>query len=644
MCGIAGFVNLAGEHADGALLRDMVATLHHRGPDAQGYETLGPAALGHARLAIIDLSGGAQPMRTDDGLWITFNGEIYNYVELREELVARGRRFVTRSDTEVILHAYREYGPDCVTRFNGQFAFALWDEGPRTLFLSRDRLGKKPLYYAERPRQFVFGSEMKAILAHPAVPRALDLPGLDQILTFWSTVPPRTIFDGIKELPSGHSLLLQDGKARTWAYWRLDYTPDERRRSEADYAEELRALLVDATRIRMLRSDVPVGAYVSGGLDSTVIAAMVRRYTDQPLDTFSVTFDDPEYDESAFQQEVVRHLGIREHRSVHCRGEDIGAVFPDVVWHTEQPIVRTAPAPLFLLSRLVRANGYKVILTGEGSDEVLGGYDIFKEAKVRRFCARNPGSAWRPALLKRLYPYMTSLQSQPPAYLRAFFHARPDDLASPFFSHLPRWELTARTKLFYSDDAKATLGAYDGRAEIDLPEGYAGWDPFCQAQYLETSGLLPGYILSSQGDRMQMANSVEGRCPFLDYRVAEFAGRLPPDLKMKVLNEKYILKKAAADLLPAFLQKRPKQPYRAMEVPSFFDAAGKRARFPWVEELLSPAALADAGLFNPAAVGKLVQKAREASVVGVKDAMALVAILSTQLTVAQFTKDLRKIA
>jgi len=644
MCGIAGFVNLAGEPADASVLRPMVAALRHRGPDAQTFETLGTCGLGHTRLAIIDLSGGNQPMSTDDGLWIVFNGEIYNYLELREELIARGRRFQTKSDTEVILQAYREYGPECVTRFNGQFAFALWDNAARTLFLSRDRLGKKPLYYAQRGRHLVFGSEMKAVLSHPAVPRELDLKGLDQVLTFWCTVPPRTVFEAIRELPPGHSLLLEGGQVRSWPYWQLDYQPDERERTEAEYAEELRALLIDATRLRMLRSDVPVGAYVSGGIDSTVIAALVRKYTDQPLDTFSVTFADPEYDESAFQKQVVDHLGIRQHRSVHCAGEDIGRVFPDVVWHTEQPIVRTAPAPLFLLSRLVRENGYKVILTGEGSDEVLGGYDIFKEAKVRRFWAKDLSSSLRPALLKKLYPYMTSLQSQPPAYLRAFFHVRTEDLADPFFSHLPRWELTARAKIFYSDEVRSALGGYAARGEIALPERFAGWDPFCQAQYLETSGLLPGYILSSQGDRMQMANSVEGRCPFLDYRVAEFAGRLPPRLKMKALNEKYILKRATSDLLPAFLQKRPKQPYRAMEVPSFFDTEKRRARFEWVDEMLSPGAVKAAGLFNPGAVEKLAQKAREGGVVGVKDAMALVSILSTQLTVAQFTKDLRKIA
>ncbi len=395
----------------------------------------------------------------------------------------------------------------------------------------------------------------------------------------------------------------------------------------------------------MLRSDVPVGAYLSGGIDSAVTTAMIRRYTDVALTTFSVAFEDPEFDEGPFQREAVAHLGIRDHHETVCRAEDIGRVFPEVIWHAEQPIVRTAPAPLYLLSRLVRDNGYKVVLTGEGSDEVLGGYDIFKEAKIRRFMAERPDSPRRALLLKRLYPYIPALQSQSPAYLQAFFQARPADLGSPFFSHLPRWNLGSRLGVFLSDDVVQATRDYRPEDDLlgDLPGDFGEWAPFCQAQYLETSGLLPGYILSSQGDRMQMANSVEGRCPFLDYRIAEFAGRLPPSLKMKVLNEKYILKRAAGDLIPPALRKRPKQPYRSMEIPSFFDTARGRARFDYVDELLSSDAIRDGGLFNPAAVGRLVDKARSGGAIGVKDGMALVTILSTQLTVAQFSHELRRL-
>jgi asparagine synthase (glutamine-hydrolysing) len=642
MCGIAGYVNLDGRPSDPSVLDVMIRTLHHRGPDGYGVQPLNEAGFAHARLSIIDLSGGAQPMSTESGtIWLTFNGEIYNYIELRRTLIERGHRFVSQSDTEVILRAYVEYGADCVSHFNGQFAFAIWDAPRRRLFAARDRTGKKPFYYAARHNVFVFGSELKAIVAHPEIPRALDLHSLRQVMTFWCMVPPRTIVEGVQELPPGCTLLLEHSQVRVSRYWQLEYADCNGARSEADYADELRALLVDSVRLRMLRSDVPVGAYLSGGLDSTAIAATVKRYTDVPLRTFSVTFGDKEFDEGPFQRRVVSELGLTDHCETHCSAEDIGRVFPEVIRFAEQPIVRTAPAPLLLLSKLVREQGYKVVLTGEGSDEVLGGYDIFKEAKVRRFWARQPDSRLRPLLLKRLYPYLPRLQSQSPAYLRAFFHADPAELGDPFFSHRPRWEMTARMELFLSGDARQTLNGYQPIDDLEdsLPESYSTWPPFCQAQYLETTVLLAGYILSSQGDRMQMANSVEGRCPFLDYRLAEFAARVPPRLKMKVLNEKSLLKKAVGDLIPPFLAERPKQPYRSTDVPSFFDESG-RGRFEYVDELLSPRALACSGVFDPDAVGRLVAKARAGQVIGFKDSMAFVTVLSTQLVSTQLIGEM----
>ena len=647
MCGIAGIVESEGTPVNGAAAERMIAMLRHRGPDGSGVKLLGHAALAHARLSIIDLAGGAQPMSNEDGsIWVTFNGEIYNYVELRADLVSRGHVFRTKSDTEVIVHAYEEYGEACLDTFNGQFSLAIWDGRDRSLFLARDRFGKKPLYYSHKSRLLVFASEIKALLAHPEVDRNLDLRGLDQILTIWCTVPPRTVFAGVSELPPGHYLRLRSGVVTTGRYWEPSYEEPDEDRSEQDYAEELRALLLDAVRLRMLRSDVPVGAYLSGGIDSTVIAALVARYHDVPLKTFSIAFEDPEFDESHFQRQAVNHLGISDHHETVCRAEDIGRAFPEVVWHAEQPLVRTAPTPLLLLSRLVREQGYKVVLTGEGSDEVLGGYDIFKEAKVRRFCAASPESLSRPRLLKRLYPYLTNLQSQSPAYLQAFFQARPEDLQNPLFSHMPRWQMTAGIKMLLSDAVRASLAGYSALDEIRsaLPSAFATWHPFSQSQYLETTNLLPGYILSSQGDRVQMANSVEGRCPFLDPRVAEFAGRLPARFKMRALNEKNILKKAAADIIPPFLQKRPKQPYRATDVPSFFDPATGKARFAYVEELLSPTAIRQAGLFNPLAVAKLVDKAHARQILGARDGMAIVAVLSAQLVTMQFRENLGRAA
>jgi asparagine synthase (glutamine-hydrolysing) len=289
----------------------------------------------------------------------------------------------------------------------------------------------------------------------------------------------------------------------------------------------------------------------------------------------------------------------------------------------------------------VREQGYTVVLTGEGSDEVFGGYDIFKEAKIRRFWAKYPESKFRPILLRRLYPYMKNLQSQPDAYLRAFFHVKKDDLASPFFSHLPRWDMTSKLKNFFSKETRDQLTHCNamGHLEAELPSRFWQWDSFSQSQYLEAAYLLPGYILSSQGDRMAMAHSVEGRFPFLDYRVVEFASCLPPQLKMKVLDEKYLLKAAAGDLIPRTIRSRPKQPYRAPDSQSFLVGPQAAKLFDYVEELLAPKTIQEAGLFDAGAVGKLLDKARHGQVVSVKDNMSLVGILSTQIVVNQFTKN-----
>ena len=635
MCGISGILRLDGDRVEPDQLGRMIATLRHRGPDASGVHIAGPAGLAHARLSIIDLQGGAQPMSTTDGrLWITFNGEIFNYIELREELFSKGHRFATRSDTEVILNAYREYGEECVHHFNGQWAFAIWDTKERKLFLSRDRFGVRPLFYTRTPDSFLFASEIKALLTCPEVPAKIDLQSLDQIFTFWVTLPPRTAFKNIFQLPSGCSLTVKDGDVKVRQYWSLSYAKagESYDADEQPLAEELLHLLEDATRIR-LRSDVAVGAYLSGGIDSTVTTALVRKIANDRLRSFSITFEDAEFDEQSYQDEASAFLGT-QHSNVRCSGSDIARIFPDVIWHTEQPIIRTAPAPMFVLSKLVRENGFKVVLTGEGADEVLGGYDIFKEAKIRRFWGRNLKSRWRPLLLRRLYPYMENIQRQPAAYLKHFFRVTDQDLASPFFSHLPRWEVTAKLKMLFAADVREAIKNYDGVSEIEqtLPSAYRSWSSFGQAEYLEAKYLLPGYILSSQGDRMAMAHSVEGRYPFLDHRVVEFAAKLPPTLKMKVLDQKHLLKRAVGGLIPESIVRRPKQPYRAPDGKCFFGANAED----YVEELLSPESVRQNGIFDGQAVAILASKFNSGRTTSVKDNMAMVGVLSTQLLVQQF--------
>lgn len=642
MCGIAGVFDTRGaQPPNRELLCRMIGAIKHRGPDAQEVFTDGPAALAHARLSIIDLASGRQPMTNEDGsLWITFNGEIFNYVELRQQLLARGHQFRTECDTEVILHLFEDEGADCVRHLNGQWALAIWDRQRQRLFLSRDRMGVRPLFYTTTGSQFVFASEVKALFSHPDVSREIDPRALDEIFTYWVTLPPRTIFRGVEELPPGHSLWVDRAGRRLERYWQLNFSdadpigPNSVAQEER-YAEQLLDLLVDATRLR-LRADVPVGAYLSGGLDSTLVTALIRKYKPAALETFSVAFDSADYDESAYQQEAVDFLGTRHHQ-FRCRQTDIADVFPSVIWHAEKPILRTAPAPLFLLSRAVQASGYKVVLTGEGADEVLGGYDIFKEAKIRRFWSAHPESRHRPVLLRRLYPYLTNLQAQSDAYRKSFFHidTPPEDL---FFSHQPRWDLTAKLKLFFSPEVAA---ASQGNAYTDvargLPSDYSSWNWLARAQYLESTLLLPGYILSSQGDRVAMAHAVEGRFPFLDYRVVEFAARVPASLKMKVLNEKNLLKRCAQGLIPESIRRRKKQPYRAPEASSFFTQPNE-----YVDELLAPERIRRDGLFRPQTVAHLVHKVKQNRSLGTKDNMALVGILSTQLVADQFINSFRR--
>jgi asparagine synthase (glutamine-hydrolysing) len=634
MCGITGLLNLKGDPVSRAVLARMINTLSYRGPDASAIVTDNNVGLAHARLSIIDVAGGCQPMSVENGaVTITFNGEVFNYIELREELVRRGHCFATQSDTEVVLRSYLEKGEECVHDFNGQWAFAIWDRRMQKLFLSRDRFGVRPLFYTSTPDHFIFASEIKAILSCPGINRQLDLRGLDQVFTLWVTLPGGTVFKGVSQLPPGHSLTLSAGKISIRQYWQPEFAVEEGSDdSVPQKAEEFLALMEDAIRLR-LRSDVPVGAYLSGGIDSTFVAALVARFAKHRLRTFSVAFNDREFDERTYQAESSAYLGTR-HQEIRCSRQDIGEVFPEVMKHIEQPVVRTAPAPMYMLSKLVNDNGFKVVLTGEGADEILGGYDIFKEAKVRRFWGRYKESHLRPLLLRRLYPYLENLNRQPDAYLRSFFHVTDEDLASPFFSHMPRWDVTSRIKVFYSGATRSELADYDPLADFRqwLPKQYSAWPSFCQAQYLEMTQLLPGYILSAQGDRMAMAHSVEGRYPFLDHRLYSFASKLNPSLKMRVLNEKYLLKVAATGLVPESVRTRTKQPYRSPDGVSFFH--GKHLEY--VEDLLSCDALKKYGVFEPTAVSKLVAKFQNGGKVTTRDDMALVGILSTQLLAHTF--------
>ena len=632
MCGIAGIAALAAQvRVQDGEVRRMLPPLRHRGPDGGGVYLApnGRVGLGHTRLSIIDLEGGAQPLPNEDRtVWVSFNGEIFNYIELRETLLKAGHQFHTYSDTEVIVHAYEQYGDGFVRQLNGQFAIALWDDNRQRLLLIRDRVGILPLFYTVHGKRLLFASEIKALLPLLGESPRISPAALDQIFTFWATRSPDTLFENIQEIPPGHLLVLENNRLSESVYW--DWTFPEQgdylAGSDAELTEQLYALLADATRVR-LRADVPVGAYLSGGLDSSALIALIRAHSSAPLKTFSIGFEEKSLDESAFQQQLVEHLGV-DHGRIFCRNLDVAEEFPATVYHAETALLRTAPTPMRRLSGLVRASGYKVVLTGEGADEALGGYDLFKEAKIRQFWARSPASEWRPRLLKALYPYLETSGSQAQSYLRNFYGMGLADPDQPGFSHLTRWFTTAQCKVFFSPELAGALreDAAD-RLIGQLPAAFSRWHPFNRAQYLEAKTLLGSYLLCSQGDRMLMANSVEGRFPFLDHRVIEFANRLPPRLKMRALNEKFLLKRAMAGHLPRQIIERPKQPYRAPDIPAFFSSAP----LPYVDEMLSQEKLEHYGYFDSKKVGFLVNKARRGGPISYKDNMALVGVLSTQL-------------
>lgn len=648
MCGIVGTLNLRPSYPiQEATLRQMLAMIRHRGPDQFGIYLDKQVGLGSARLSIIDLSTGQQPITNEDQtLWIVFNGEIFNYVELRPELEARGHHFTTNTDTEVILHLYEDLGPDCLTRLNGQFSIAIWNTREQTLFLARDRQGIRPLFYTlVGDDALIFGSEIKAILADPRVKAQIDPVALDQIFTFWSPLSPRSAFQDILEVPPAHYLLARQGKITIKQYWQLSFPgvaeslpgghakPGTARRELNDCLDQFRELLVDATQIR-LRADVPVGAYLSGGLDSSTIAAIIRNYTNNQLDTFSIAFSDPNFDESNYQHQMASFLGTN-HQVVQATHASIGHIFPDVIWHTETPTLRTSPAPLFLLSKLVQDNNLKVVLTGEGADEFLLGYNIFKETKIRQFWARQPESNLRPLLLRRLYHYISGMSGRGDAFRKAFFQKGLTDINAPDYSHSIRWDNTSSIKRFFSDDLRQTLNASDIPG-VNYPPGFENWEPLHRAQYLEITIFLSQYLLLSQGDRVGMAHSVEGRFPFLDYRVIEFCNQLPLRFKLRGLTEKYLLKQLAREWLPDEIWNRPKQPYRAPIHRSFFEETPD-----YVRELISPEYVKALGFFKPAAVSQLVKKIERGVPLSETDDMALAGILSSHLVHQQFVSNFK---
>ena len=447
------------------------------------------------------------------------------------------------------------------------------------------------------------------------------------MFTFWGARAPRTVFRDVQSLEPGAFAEWRDGTLTLGRYYQLSY--DDNRDEPANAVSELERLMHDAVAVR-LRADVPVGGYLSGGVDSSITCALAAELSPHQLRTFSVTFDDPALDESHYQRLVATQVGSR-HAIQAILQTEIAEVFPEVVRHAETPMLRTAPAPLYLLSRLAREHGIKVVLTGEGSDELFLGYDLFKETIVRQFCLRQPTSTMRPRLFERLYPYLESKGRG--GDLWGKFFLSPDTSADPLFSHLPRYQLAAWAKTFYSDEMRAATSGTDALEDLraELPPAFSGWSALNRAAYLEMTTLLSSYLLCTQGERMAMAHGVEARFPFLDHRLFEFAAALPARSKLCGLREKEILRRWAASRVPQAVLQRPKQPYRAPDIPAFF--ADEPA---YVAERLDVPALERVGLFDPSAVRGLVARCRSGRATSVRESQALVGILSTQLWYNEF--------
>jgi asparagine synthase (glutamine-hydrolysing) len=636
MCGVAGIIDYRGRSDSIPAVGSMLRSFSYRGPDESGIYHSPAATIGNVRLSIIDIRTGQQPLPDISGrYWIVFNGEIFNYIELREEIERKGIKLRTQSDTEVLVNLYALYGEKCLSLLNGQFAMAIWDKSREELFLARDRVGIRPLFYTISNGSLIFASEIKALFQNSEVRRELSPGNLSQIYTFWTALTPATAFSGISELSPGHFMIFSRKGLTVRKFWELTFSNTNSGISLSDAMERFHELFTNAVRIR-LRADVEVAAYLSGGIDSSTTVAYIKDIEPGVLNTFSIGFEEKDFDESRYQQEAVRYLDTN-HRAISCSSKEIAEAFPRVVWHSETPLTRTAPTPMLILSKLVRDNNIKVVITGEGSDEILAGYDIFREAIIRRFWASQPGSSLRPALLKKIYPDIPHLRNASPNILKMFFGYKLGETENPLYSHLLRWNNSNHIKKHFSDEIRGKINTYDPLAGMaaGLPESFMEWSPLARAQWLETTVFMSGYLLSSQGDRMAMANSVEGRYPFLDYRIIEYCASLPDNLKLNGLNEKYLLKKLMHGRIPETIVKRPKQPYRA-PISSVF-LGNNRPEY--VDEMLSEKTTRDAGIFSHESVAALLEKIRKTGTASEMDNMVLTAVISTHLVHHQFIED-----
>lgn len=599
MCGICGIVSLAGGMlAEKQTLAKMCQTLRHRGPDDEGFYEASNVLLGMRRLSIIDLNTGHQPICNEDSsLWVIFNGEIYNYRELRQQLKQRGHQFTTESDTEVIIHAYEEYGVQCVTHFNGMFAFAIWDEAQQQLFIARDRLGIKPLYYWTNGAQLIFGSELSALLVHPDVPQEFDWRALDQFLTVEYIPAPGTILQNVYKLPPGHWLLFSENGVQIKQYWDVPERPFSGSQSEA--VETLKELITDAVRLRLV-SDVPLGAFLSGGIDSSTIVATMSQTANSPVNTFSIGFDEQSYNELPYARLVAAQFQSNHHEEI--LEPDITNLALQLLNHLDEPLADFSIFPTYLVSK-VASKQVKVALSGDGGDELFGGYDTYVAQQADRYYGQLPD-----ILRQKMLPALFNMIPPQPVKKGLINKAKrfvEGAALSPVWQHT-RW------MSFMTDDDKAALYHSDlaqqtnGRSALSFVELYfqqaANRDSLAQQQYVDVKTYLADNILTKV-DRMSMAVSLEARVPLLDYRLVEFALNLPPQWKMQGSKTKLILRQAMQGTLPAAVLSKPKQGF---SIPLKHWLRGPLR--PLLTDTLAPSTIARRGLFQPATVNRWIEE------------------------------------
>ncbi|MDQ1728473.1 MAG: hypothetical protein QOD33_598 [Pyrinomonadaceae bacterium] len=561
MCGIAGFVdfreasNARSDEARAEILERMCRVITHRGPDDQGTMLEPGVGLGMRRLSIIDLAGGHQPIANEDNsVTIVFNGEIYNYRELQTILQARGHRFQTNSDTETIVHAYEEFGAACLEQLRGMFAFAIWDERRKQLFIARDRVGKKPLYYSvTRGGTLVFGSELKSLLEHPDVAREINPQALDAYFSLGYVPDPISIFANVEKLPPGHYLTFTNGRLTIERYWDFSYelttNGGNGHHSAADYLDELRALLEESVKLRLV-SDVPLGAFLSGGVDSSTVVGLMARQMDQPVKTFSIGFNEDSFDELKYARATAEKFGTDHHEFIVT--PDICDVVDELVWHFDEPFADSSAIPTYVVSKLAREH-VKVVLTGDGGDELFAGYTRYLTERSRSKFDLLP-RAMKEGLLDPLSRHLPH-----GAWGRNFLHNISLDPISRYLDTVSVFTGLNKDSLYtaeFSDQLRdaSHLSSYfrelSGKVSTNAP--------LDSLLYIDSKTYLPGDILTKV-DRMSMAVSLEARVPLLDHKLIEFVTRIPAALKLAGLETKHLFKRAIADLVPAEVLHRPKQ-------------------------------------------------------------------------------------